>query len=104
MSTKEEHARVAGRQWGLNMGAVAARQILEVPKGKKRMATRTATELLMKQGIVRSAARLECKDPEHMEAWIEAAETAMRESITRFIKYPKRLSPEKTKGRPLARR
>jgi hypothetical protein len=82
----ENDARAAGRQWGLNMGAVAAQQILEAPRGTQRQAMRAATELLMKQGIIRIAARLECKHPDYTEAWIDAAEKAMRESMAEYAK------------------
>jgi hypothetical protein len=86
MSKEEDDVRAAGRRWGLNMGAVAAQQILEAPRGTQRTATRAATELLMKQGIIRMAARLECKHPDYTEAWIDAAEAAMRESMADYTK------------------
>jgi hypothetical protein len=86
LNKEEEDARASGRHWGLNMGAVAAQQILETPRGTQRKAMRDATELLMKQGIIRIAARLECKYPDYAEAWIDAAEKAMRESMADYAK------------------
>jgi hypothetical protein len=95
VNKEEDDARAAGRHWGLNMGAVAAQQILEAPRGTQRKAMRDATELLMKQGIVRIAARLECKHPDYTDAWIDAAEKAMRESMADYAKRLRNRSKRK---------